>query len=334
MVNERLRRARTLRGEELAVVAARIGVRVGVLRAIEDGRFDLLPPGIYARAAIRSYSSAVGLDPLEILDEIAPSLPAVAEPISAIGRLRGVKTTAPERTPPDRPSPDRPSADQSADHAVQAVPAVTPNWRLLMASFVDACIVGILLSIVVGCARIATEMPLSVMGPSGSGALATMGVVFAGAYYLWFGGLMAATAGEWSVGLGEAEHPSAGHTTLARLGARAFRCATADVRFIADTGVWLRALVRVPGRRSTQDAGSGLRLDSNTETGLQVDERQAPDLRLIRGVMATSGGGRPAEPVEDIDDIDDIDDIEDDDLTIRMSGPPRDLDLDPDLTLD
>src|SRR4051794_20125269 len=96
MVNERLRRARTSRGEQLAELAAGIGVRESVLRGIEDGRFDQLPPGIYARAAIRSYSSAVGLDPVEILDACAPSLPAIEEPISAMGRLRGIRTAAAE----------------------------------------------------------------------------------------------------------------------------------------------------------------------------------------------------------------------------------------------
>src|SRR5262245_58942939 len=226
MVNERLRRARTLRGEELTAVANRIGVRVGVLRAIEDGRFDLLPPGIYARAAIRSYSSAVRLDPLEILDEIAPSLPAVEEPISAIGRLRGVRTAPVAQA-------DRPSSNPPAEQTTHVRTAAAPDWRLLIASIVDACCVGLLLVVVIACARISTAMRLDVMGRSGAGALAMMGAVFAIAYFLWFGGLMAATAGEYVMGLGEADHPTSQRTTLGILCARAFRCATADLRFIA-----------------------------------------------------------------------------------------------------
>ena len=43
MVNERLRRARTSRGEELPDLAARTGLREGVLRAIEDGRYNFFP---------------------------------------------------------------------------------------------------------------------------------------------------------------------------------------------------------------------------------------------------------------------------------------------------
>jgi len=308
MVNERLRRARTLRGEELAAVADRIGVRVGVLRAIEDGRFDLLPPGIYARAAIRSYSSAVGLDPLEILDEIAPSLPAVEEPISAIGRLRGVRTA---------PAAERPSSPPSEERA--ATPSdvrSAPGWRLLIASIVDACVVGILFVIVIGCARIATATPLAETGESGARALALMGLVFAVAYYFWFGGLMAVTAGERVVGLGEAEHPSGECTTLGILSARAFRSATADLRFFAGAGMWLRQIVR---------GGPGLQLAPDEGPGLQMSDSQVPGLKLIRGVRATSGRGHP-EFAEDIEDS------EDDDLTVRMPGPPREPD--PDLTLD
>jgi transcriptional regulator with XRE-family HTH domain len=316
MVNERLRRARTLRGEELTAVANRIGVRVGVLRAIEDGRFDLLPPGIYARAAIRSYSSAVGLDPLEILDEIAPSLPEVEEPISAIGRLRGVRTA-----PPERPSPNPP-----AEQSPHVETAGAPDWRLLIASIIDACVVGLLLVVVVACARIATAMPLDVMNRSGAGALATMGAVFAIAYFLWFGGLMAATAGEYAVGLGEAEHPSRERTTLGILCARAFRCAIADLRFIASSGAWLRTAVRLPGRRSAHEAPPDMPLDREPEPCLQADEPHVPGLKLIRGVRATSGRAPAAEPARDIADV------EDDDLTIRMFGPPQDPE--PDLTFD
>src|SRR5258706_691600 len=89
LVHERLRQARLSTGESLQAVSQRIGVREGLLRTIEDGCFARLPPGIYARVAIRSYASAVGLDPTEILDACAGELPEVEEPINRLVRLRG-----------------------------------------------------------------------------------------------------------------------------------------------------------------------------------------------------------------------------------------------------
>src|SRR6185503_4093515 len=172
MVNERLRRARTSRGEELAELAARTGLRESVLRAIEDGRFDLLPPGIYARAAIRSYSSAVGLDPGEILDECATELPAVAEPIRAIGRLRGIRTV-----------PEQPIATTGS---VEVAAADKPDWRLAAAAAVDALVVGAMLLAVIALARVATAAPLATIGASGAFSLAVMGSILASSYFAWF----------------------------------------------------------------------------------------------------------------------------------------------------
>jgi hypothetical protein len=142
-------------------------------------------------------------------------------------------------------------------------------------------------------------MPLAASGPSGARALAIMGVVFALAYYLWFGGLMAATAGEWSVGRGEADHPNPGRTTLAVLGTRAFRCATADLRFVAVAGAWVATLV--------MGSGPGERAGVTS-----APEPRGSGLKLIRGVRSRRDRGQAA-PIPPGDD-----------LTIRMR-PDEDL---------
>jgi transcriptional regulator with XRE-family HTH domain len=231
MVNERLRRARTSRGEALPDLAARIGVREGVLRAIEDGRFDLLPPGIYARAAIRSYSSALGLDPAEILDACAPSLPAVEEPISAIGRLRGVRTAAIETPAPTRGTVPAPPAGSAK-----------PDWRLAAASAVDACVVGTLLLALIAIARIATAAPIATLGRSGAMSFAMMGSILALSYFAWFGGLSGSTAGARALGLARAFDPAP--ITLDELMRRALRAATDDLRFVAESGTWIGGAFR------------------------------------------------------------------------------------------
>jgi hypothetical protein len=243
MVNERLRRARTARGEELAGLAARIGVREGVLRAIEDGRFDLLPKGIYARAAIRSYSSAVGLDPAEILEACAPELPAVEEPISAIGRLRGIRTVS--ETP----------VSTSGSFVVAAFTA-KPDWRLAAAAAVDAAVVGALLLALIAIARLATAAPIATLGASGAQSFALMGTILAVSYFAWFG-VSGATAGAIALGLGRtASEPSP--LTLEVLARRALRCATDDLRFVASSGMWIGGAFRPRDAAAQAQCGAAM----------------------------------------------------------------------------
>ena len=56
-VHQRLRRIRIERGEPLSKLAQQSGLRVEWLQAIEDGRFNDLPSGIYGRSAVRRASA-------------------------------------------------------------------------------------------------------------------------------------------------------------------------------------------------------------------------------------------------------------------------------------
>ena len=211
----------------MKALAGRTGLREGLILAIEDGRFDALPRGIYARAAIKTYASAMGFDPEEILEACAPSLPAVEEPIRAMGRLRGVRQR-PIAAP--APPPGAPRAAPSPE---------TPDWRLPAAAAIDACVVGAMLGALITIARIATDVPVATLGSAGAGAFAVMGLVLAVAYFAWFGGLSGATAGERALHLdGDASRTA--RATLAVIAARAMHCATDDVRFVAASGAHCR----------------------------------------------------------------------------------------------
>src|SRR6185503_5400813 len=83
-LRERLRRARAACGEELSTLSRRTGIRLQHLRAIEDGRFGDLPPGIYARSAVRAFAEACHLDPADVLADCEPFLPRVDDPIGAL----------------------------------------------------------------------------------------------------------------------------------------------------------------------------------------------------------------------------------------------------------
>jgi cytoskeleton protein RodZ len=70
-----LRAAREARGLELAEAEKQTKIRARYLAALEEERFDELPPG-YARSFLRTYAQFLELDPRHYLDEYASRLPS------------------------------------------------------------------------------------------------------------------------------------------------------------------------------------------------------------------------------------------------------------------
>lgn len=80
-VGSTLRRAREARGLSVRQVAAITKIPAGVLQAIDEGAYDRVPRGIFARGFIRAYAREVGLDAEEMVarfrEETAEPVPAV-----------------------------------------------------------------------------------------------------------------------------------------------------------------------------------------------------------------------------------------------------------------
>jgi transcriptional regulator with XRE-family HTH domain len=70
-----LRRIRLQRGITLQDIAASTKVPVELLAALECNNFDAWPAGIYARAYIRQYAYALGVDPDATVDEFCRWFP-------------------------------------------------------------------------------------------------------------------------------------------------------------------------------------------------------------------------------------------------------------------
>jgi transcriptional regulator with XRE-family HTH domain len=111
---ERLRQARELKGWSVDDLARRTGIRAHTLAAVERGDFDELPPGVYCRSSIRSYATAVGLNPDEVMQEIAPLLPVLEDPLDGLARRYG-------------------HARKSAVRPADVAPAATPAAALPLA---------------------------------------------------------------------------------------------------------------------------------------------------------------------------------------------------------
>lgn len=63
-----LREARERKGYELTTVARRLRIRPDILRAIEAGDFNAMPPRGYTRNMINAYARLLGLNPTEIVN--------------------------------------------------------------------------------------------------------------------------------------------------------------------------------------------------------------------------------------------------------------------------
>jgi transcriptional regulator with XRE-family HTH domain len=71
----RLRRHRQRNGITLDEIAAETRVKRELLEALENNDLSDWPRGLYARAWIRAYASAVGLDPIDTVDEFCRLFP-------------------------------------------------------------------------------------------------------------------------------------------------------------------------------------------------------------------------------------------------------------------
>lgn len=65
----RLRRERERRGISLEQIATRTNVSVELWMALERNDFSQWPGGLFARAFVRDYANALGLDPDEVVDD-------------------------------------------------------------------------------------------------------------------------------------------------------------------------------------------------------------------------------------------------------------------------
>ena len=235
-VDQRLRRVRIECGVSHATLAHQCALRVEWLQAMDEGRFNDLPSGIYGRSAVRRYAGAVGLDPDEVLAACAPLLPPVEDPINALGRLRGVATSHRRAaTHAVRLQPDQPNCSRGEELAASP-PCELPSWRLLAAAAVDAIVVVGLLIAVVTC-TVASGIPMTGLGGAAAPAFALLTFVLGSCYFVVLGGIVGATAGEHVAGV-RAQASGRRHD-LHAVGVRTAQCVLRDACFIELCGKWL-----------------------------------------------------------------------------------------------
>ena len=123
MTYERLRLAREEKGWTIEELSRRAGIRPRTIELIDRGEFAELPPGLYGRAAVRSYASAVGLDPAEMVEAVRPLLMSEGDPLGALARRCGHTLKADARSPQVAP---RAAAATSAVAVVDRPATIAP----------------------------------------------------------------------------------------------------------------------------------------------------------------------------------------------------------------
>lgn len=69
MIGDVFRDRRNSSGLDLREIARVLRIRFEYLEALENNRFDKLPPDVYTRGYIRAYAGILGIDPLPLLEE-------------------------------------------------------------------------------------------------------------------------------------------------------------------------------------------------------------------------------------------------------------------------
>lgn len=231
---EQLRCARPQRGEDLATLSARTGLRVHHIRAIEDGRLSDLPSGIYGRAAIRSFAAAYALDPDAVLADCRALLPQIEDPIDALARMRGIV----------------PTAAPIAERSQRTTAFVEVRFRPFAAATVDGAVTAALFVATSAAAALLARVSIGALSSSAV-SLFLVALILDAAYYVWLGGLAGRTFGEYAVGpapLARDPRP----LTLRAIALRTLAAATADARAIYGFGVWAGRLTRAGAARTAR----------------------------------------------------------------------------------
>ena len=104
----RLRRHRQRNRVSLDAIASASNVKVEQLEALERNDLTEWPRGLYARAWVRAYASAVGLDPIDAVDEFCRLFPQGDRRMRpTMEEMAAIVSTAPDYQPEIAPELDR-----------------------------------------------------------------------------------------------------------------------------------------------------------------------------------------------------------------------------------
>ena len=186
-----------------------IGLRTAIsptaLRHIDEGRFELLPSGLYARSYVRAFASVVGVNPDEALAEVQQYLPGAPDAIAALHEARAV-------TPVERLRRALTSLGQRMETRLEASrawvgPPQLPLWMTLRkkqdltpwgAAAIDAGLLVAVDAFLVMLISWSSGIAVDVLLRDSGLALAAFCTIPILLYFLLFGGIAGSTLGQYA----------------------------------------------------------------------------------------------------------------------------------------
>ena len=201
-----LHHARVTRNLGLRDLSARTSLSPQAVRKIDEGRFNELPPGVYARAYVKAFAVEVGVDPVDALKQVEHLLPDAPDPLPVMRELKGPSlsdrlVTIVERLR-KRGAPTAEAAEhcieQTADDAQSDDPSPSrPQLKRLAAAATDAAVLIAMNGALVGLVALGTGLPAAVLLKQGKLALAGLCAVPTVLYFVLFAGIGGRTVGGW-----------------------------------------------------------------------------------------------------------------------------------------
>lgn len=216
-----LRRIRMAKGLSLTEISRRTRIGVGFLRKIEEGNLKGLPPGFYARAFVRAYSEAIGIDADVVLGTLAGELPApqaasAPHPSSQPGAPFAQAQSA-ELIPDARMHLLKQILDRHNTLVTETMgrsplaalgSAVTPSRRLLSAA-IDGALLGTLYLGVLGLTAFACGVTVPQLIMVSGFAVFTVLALITLLYVFMMGGIAGRTIGSMLLDVPLTDHPAA-----------------------------------------------------------------------------------------------------------------------------
>ena len=266
MTAAELRKTRMAQGLSLTEISRRTRIGVTHLRRIEEGDFKSLPPGFYARAFVRAYAEAIGVDADIVIGMLADQLPAAQassspHPTAPHMQQQALSwTDAADLIPDarmqvlkqllDRHNKTVARAEPVASRESVTVTATAPSRgpRRFLAASLDGLLLASIYLTVIGATAAFCGVSVGELLHAARFAVFTVLALITLLYVMMMGGIAGRTIGAMMLDVPLLER-SGGPLGLGAIARRSVECVRADVAAAADVVTLIPALLK-SGRRA------------------------------------------------------------------------------------
>jgi uncharacterized RDD family membrane protein YckC len=248
-----LRQARESKKISLQQIASMTRISPWILQRLDAGDFGALPAGIYARAYVRAYAAAVGLDPDATVREFEAALPrpepgaggAAADSVPQMTARARALVEVIEKTPgPSAAIVMHPTMAARARAVPRPAPRVT-RWKLYAAAVVDTVLLAIINFILLALSAQVCGLSVFQMFDQAPMAMFMLFGMATASYFVLLGGIAGRTLGAYVMGIRLLELPK-GPVDLRTIVRRGMRCLATETSILVG--------VLIPDKPSLQSA--------------------------------------------------------------------------------